>query len=66
MNADNVTYKGDKPVFEQYGPYIYREYDSFTNITYEQQLPVHGRSDSSYSGHIKDLAEATGLTAIFN
>lgn len=31
-NPDDVIYRGLKPEFEQYGPYIYREYDLYTDI----------------------------------
>ena len=34
-NRDDVIYKGSKPVVEEFGPYIYREYDDFTNLQYD-------------------------------
>ena len=45
LNADNVTYMGQKPQFEQYGPYIYREHDVFTDVKYDQDLTLTGTSD---------------------
>jgi len=35
-NADDVIYQGAKPEFEQFGPYIYHEFDIFTDIKYGQ------------------------------
>ena len=35
INADDVMYKGVKPIFEQHGPYIYKEYDKFTDVVYD-------------------------------
>ena len=28
-NWDDLMFKGEKPVFEEFGPYFYREYDDF-------------------------------------
>jgi hypothetical protein len=66
LNPDDVIYKGLRPEFEQYGPYVYKEYDTYSDVIYEQQLPVNGRSDSSYSDNIKNKDTATGLYVIFN
>ena len=45
-----------QPIFEEYGPYIYRESDSFTDLTYDLQQDVPGCQCQT-----KD-----GLTATFN
>ena len=42
VNMDDVIYRGQTPIFEQYGPYIYRETDDWTNVTYDQDLEVTG------------------------
>ena len=66
INYDEVIYKGEKPIFEEYGPYIYQEFDTFTNITYNVTQPVTGISDSDYSKNVDGKKEAEGLTAIYN
>ena len=35
INFDDVMYSGAKPKFEQHGPYIYKEYDEFTDVVYD-------------------------------
>ena len=55
-----------QPAFEQYGPYIYREYDTFTNVTYGVQEPVTGISDPAYSKRVDGKDTAAGLTATYN
>ena len=47
-NAMDVTYKNAKPEFQEFGPYVYREYDEYNNLNYtsldnvigQEQLPV--------------------------
>jgi hypothetical protein len=34
-NPLDVTYKNAKPEFMEYGPYIYREFDNYTELVYE-------------------------------
>jgi len=34
-NTDNVIYKGEKPVFEEFGPYRFQEYDVFDDVEYD-------------------------------
>ena len=34
-NAEDVIYKGQRPEFMEYGPYTYREYDNYTDVTWE-------------------------------
>lgn len=65
INPDDVIYKGAKPEFEQYGPYIYREYDIFTDVNYGQTLKVNG-VDDGFGPHIDWSNTAEGLTATFN
>lgn len=31
-NSNNVIYKGAKPELEQFGPYIYREWNTFDDV----------------------------------
>lgn len=33
-NAKDVLYRGAKPEFTEFGPYIYRENDDYTNLEY--------------------------------
>jgi hypothetical protein len=66
LNADDVVYKGEKPMFEEYGPYIYREYDTYTNVKYDQDIPVPAKDDPEFKKRIDDAATAKGLTATFN
>ena len=54
VNPDEVIYQGKKPIFEEFGPYTYREYDQFTNIQYGQQLKVTGLSDASFAENVGD------------
>ena len=65
-NADDVIYKGAKPVYEQYGPYLYKEYDVFTDVEYVDGLDVTGISDSSYSDNVDGTKNAKGMTATYN
>ena len=65
-NSDDVVYKGLRPIFEEYGPYIYREYDIFTNITYGVDEPVTGTSDTEYFNRVHQKESAPGLKAIYN
>jgi len=51
-NEDDVIYKGEKPIFEEYGPFIYREYQEFTNITYGIEENVTGLSDDFFKQNI--------------
>ena len=39
----DVVYKNAKPEFMEYGPYVYREYDNYTDIEY-------GNLDNAISG----------------
>lgn len=66
INPDNVIYKGERPIFEQYGPYIYQEFDTFTNIKYGVNEPVTGISDPDYSKNVNGKQEAMGLTATYD
>jgi len=50
-NPDDVIYKGEKPQFEQYGPFIYREYDQYTDVSYGKTLKVNGVTDQ-FGSHI--------------
>ena len=34
-NAYNVTYRNHKPEFKEFGPYIYRESDTYTELVYQ-------------------------------
>lgn len=61
-----MVYKGARPEFEEYGPYIYREYDTFSNIKYDQELEIPGTSDPTFKDKIKGATKAIGLTADFN
>ena len=65
-NADDVIYKGEKPIFEEYGPYIYREHEEFNNVKYDQTLNVTGLSDQAFSKNVDGSTTATGLTADFS
>jgi hypothetical protein len=42
INKDEVIYGGETPVFEQYGPFIYKETEDWTNVKYDQELEVTG------------------------
>jgi len=33
-NAEDVVYTGAKPEFEEFGPYTYREWDSYTDVSW--------------------------------
>ena len=50
-----MIYKGEPPVFEEFGPYYYQEYDYYENVTYDQSFTVPGTNDTT-----KDA-----LTAVF-
>ena len=65
-NSDDVVYKGLRPTFEEYGPYIYREYDIFTNITYDVTEPITGTTDDEYHKRVNKKTTAEGLKAIYN
>lgn len=60
---DEVIYKGETPVFEQYGPYIYRETDNWTNVTYDQDLEVTGEEDENFKNNLNGLKTSKALTA---
>ena len=47
-NPDEVIYQGKKPVFEQYGPYIYREYQVFEDVRYDQDLQITGLKNADF------------------
>ena len=66
LNVDDVVYKGEKPLFEQYGPYIYRETDTFDDVQYGQSLEITGLSDETYNKNIDEQTYADGLFATFN
>lgn len=34
INHDDVIYKGEKPIMEEWGPYYYREYDDYDEPNY--------------------------------
>ena len=34
-NAEDVVYKNHKPAYREYGPYVYREWDNYTDLVYE-------------------------------
>jgi hypothetical protein len=65
-NEDDVIYKGAKPEFEQYGPYIYREYDTFSEMRYDQDIEILSTSDKIYRDALDGAKTAKGLTAKFN
>jgi len=35
-NFDDVVFRNAKPELMEFGPYIYREYDDYDNLTYTQ------------------------------
>ena len=40
-NYEDVIYKGAKPIMEEFGPYIYREYDYYEDpLTFDVSLPL--------------------------
>lgn len=51
---------------EQFGPYVYREHQVFSDVEYDQDLPVTGLSDKSFSDHVDQQRKATGLLANYN
>lgn len=65
-NSDDVIYKGVKPIYEQFGPYLYKEFDVFTDVQYVDDLAVTGISDSSYSTNVDGTKTASGMTATYN
>jgi hypothetical protein len=60
---DDVIYKGEKPIFEQYGPYIYRETDDWTNVSYDHDLEVTGVEDENFKNNLDGLKKGKALTA---
>ena len=66
LNADDVVYKGAKPQLEQFGPYIYREYDVFTDLKYDQDVKIPAKSDPEYAKRINNADSAKAVEATFN
>ena len=68
LNPDDVVYKGMKPQFEEFGPYIYREWDNYTDVKYDQTLEITGNNDPNYKwfGPPSDAKTAKGLTCTYN
>jgi len=52
-NADDVIYKNKAPEFIEYGPYIYNEQQSLTNIEYDNQTTINGLKDRTFSKIVK-------------
>lgn len=61
-----MIYKGAKPQLEEFGPYIYREYDIFTDLKYDQDVKVPAKSDPNYSKRISDADSAKAVEATYN
>lgn len=51
-NPDEVIYQGKRPIFEEFGPYSYREYQQFSNLQYDQTLNVTGLKDADFANNV--------------
>jgi len=62
LNPDDVIYKGERPKFEEYGPYIYREYDSFEDPEYDLTVDLGAAAaDPIYNKNIDGATQAKGV-----
>lgn len=58
-----MIYKNAKPEFQEFGPYIYQEYDAFNNLTYSRLQNSISQSDlesvfTNYSRSLQPSATA--------
>lgn len=59
LNRDDVIFTGAVPEVEEYGPFIYREYDDYsTPETWDDQIPIPGNEGQTAKG-IKMLYNQT-------
>ena len=60
-NPLEVVYKNEKPEFMEYGPYTYREYDTYSDVAYEDLQNALSRGETLSAVYNK-FAQDTNFT----
>lgn len=61
-NAMDVVYKGEKPMFKEFGPYTYREFDNYEDLDYSPLDNIVGREElpAVYNNFTQGITFETG------